>query len=123
MLREIDLTNDLPSDLAAVLPRGRFDVDHAVSVVAPVCDAVRDEGEAALRRFSEQFDGVVPDSFRVPRQALTEALAGLDPQVRAALEVAIERRRRVAETILSGIPETVTEVPTPPVAPAPAPAN
>ena len=32
------------------------------------------------------------------------------------------RNRRVAVTILSGIPETVTEVPTPPVAPAPAPA-
>ena len=33
------------------------------------------------------------------------------------------RNRRVAVTILSGIPETVTEVPTSPVAPAPAPAN
>src|SRR5476649_2422208 len=33
------------------------------------------------------------------------------------------RNRRVAVTILSGIPETVTEVPTPPAAPAPAPAN
>lgn len=99
MLREIDLTTDLPRDLASVLPRGRFDVDHAVSIVAPVCDAVRDEGEAALRRFSQQFDHVVPESFRVPREALVEALAGLDPKVTAALEVAIERRRRVAETI------------------------
>ncbi|EPH02734.1 histidinol dehydrogenase [Propionibacterium sp. oral taxon 192 str. F0372] len=99
MLREIDLTTDRPSDLTSVLPRGTFDVDHAVEVVACVCDAVRDEGIAALERFSEQFDGVVPEHFRVPRQAMADALASLDPTVQAALEVAIERRRRVAETV------------------------
>lgn len=99
MLREIDLRSELPADLAAVLPRGRFDVDHALQAVAPVCDAIRDEGEAALHRFSEQFDGVVPQSFRVPAAELTKALAQLDPKVKAALEVAIERRRLVAETV------------------------
>ena len=74
-------------------------MDHAVKMVACVCDAVRDEGIAALERFSEQFDGVVPEQFRVPRQAMADALASLDPTVQAALEVAIERRRRVAETV------------------------
>lgn len=99
MLSLIDLTDQQLDDYVGVLPRGQFDVDHAVAVVQPVCDAVRDEGEAALRRFSEQFDRVVPDDLRVPLAALTEALNGLNPAVRAAIELSIERRRRVCETI------------------------
>ena len=80
-------------------PRGRFDVDQAVAAVQPICDAVRDEGRQALARFSEQFDHVVPEHFRVPAQALSDALASLDGQVRRAIELSIDRRRAVCEAI------------------------
>lgn len=99
VLSLIDLTDQHLDDYAQVLPRGRFDVDQAVASIAPICDAVRDEGETALRRFSEQFDQVNPEQLRVPAEALAAALAGLDPQVRTAIEASIERRRRVCETI------------------------
>lgn len=95
----IDLTGRRLDDYTDVLPRGRFDVDAAMLTVQPICDAVRDEGERALRRLSEQFDGVVPDQLRVPDQAMQSALAGLDPAVREAIELAIERRRTVCEAI------------------------
>ena len=95
----IDLTDRQLDDYAGVLPRGRFDVDQAVAAVRPICDAVRDEGRGALARFSEQFDHVVPEHFRVPAQALSEALASLDGQVRRAIELSIDRRRAVCEAI------------------------
>lgn len=99
MLSLIDLTERQLDDYRAVLPRGRFDVDQALSAVQPICDAVRDEGTSALLRFSEQFDQITPPSLRVPTEALAEALANLDPAVRAAIELAIERRRVVCQTI------------------------
>jgi histidinol dehydrogenase len=71
-------------------------VAAAVEVVRPVVQAVAERGEAALREFSERFDHVVPESFRVPAQALADAAAGLAPADRAAFTEAIERRRRVA---------------------------
>ncbi|MGL5247626.1 MAG: histidinol dehydrogenase, partial [Brooklawnia sp.] len=86
-------------DYAGVLPRGRFDFDQAVAAVQPICDAVRDEGRQALARFSEQFDHVVPEHFRVPAQALSDALASLDGQVWRAIELSIDRRRAVCEAI------------------------
>jgi len=84
------------ADLAQALPRAEFDVAQAMARVEPICRAVQDEGEEALRRFSEQFDHVVPESFRVAPAALAQAEADLDPDLRQALSTAIERRRRVA---------------------------
>jgi histidinol dehydrogenase len=71
-------------------------VAAAVEVVRPVVQAVAERGEAALREFSERFDRVVPESFRVPVRALADAAAALAPADRAAFTEAIGRRRRVA---------------------------
>ena len=103
-LRLIDVRGTT-GDYRSVLPRGRFDVDHAVEVVRPICDAVRDRGAAALADFSERFDGLVPSSFRVPASVLEDAAARLDPAVRDAVTESIRRRREVALT--EGDPELV----------------
>src|SRR5690606_32643091 len=52
-------------------------------------------GDAALIDFAEKFDGVRLESVRVPARALADALEGLDPAVRAALEESIRRARTV----------------------------
>ena len=67
--------------------------------VRSVCQSVQQEGEPALRRFSEQFDHVVPARLRVPGEAIASALADLDPQLRAAIELAVERRREVCRQV------------------------
>lgn len=104
MLNIIDLRGRLAAgetlDYPSLVPRAEADVEAAVATVAPICHAVATEGVAALRRFSEQFDHVVPESFRVPQEAIDRAVGDLDPQVRAAFELAIERRRLVAEAEL-----------------------
>ena len=98
MMRRIDLRG-LGSgvDYRDQVPRAAFDVEAAVGVVRPICDDVRDRGVAAIVEYSQRFDGVNQDDIRVPQQALTSALATLDPQVRAALEESIRRLRMSCE--------------------------
>ncbi len=96
-LRLIDVRGTSP-DYRAVVPRGSFDVEHAVTIVAPICDAVAERGEAALREFAERFDNVVPERVRVPAEVLARCASELDADVRAAFAESIRRRRAVAET-------------------------
>jgi histidinol dehydrogenase len=81
--------------LRAALPRGGVDVDAVVPKVRPIVDAVAERGAVAALEYGEAFDGVRPDTVRVPAGELARALAELDPEVRTALEVAIERTRAV----------------------------
>lgn len=95
MLRRIDLraTDLTPAALVDVLPRATLDVEAAMAQVLPIIDDVRARGGAALRDLAERFDGVRPEHLRVPADALAEALEGLDPQVREALELSIAHNR------------------------------
>ncbi|MEV7967612.1 histidinol dehydrogenase [Sphaerisporangium sp. NPDC088356] len=95
MISRIDLRGSLPDDLRDVLPRAELDVEAALSKVRPICDDVRHRGVAAVRELTARFDGVELGSTRVPAEALTTALAELDPAVRAALEESIRRARLV----------------------------
>jgi histidinol dehydrogenase len=81
--------------LRAVLPRGGVDVEAVVPKVRPIVDAVAARGAVAALEYGETFDGVRPDAVRVPADKLQAALAELAADVRAALEVAIDRTRQV----------------------------
>ncbi len=111
MLRTIDLRGTGLVDYRGVLPRAEFDVEAAVAQVRPIVQAVAERGEAALAEYSERLDHVVPDSFRVPAQALADAAAGLAPEVRAAFTEAIDRRRSVAEAEAASVPVRVELAP------------
>ena len=98
-------------DYRGVLPRAEFDVDAAVEHVRPIVAAVAERGAAALAEFSERFDQVVPESFRVPPEELAAALDGLDAHVRGAFDEAIRRRRQVAEAEAEATPVRVELAP------------
>ena len=97
MLATIDLRSQPlgARQLRAALPRAEYDVEAALSAVRPICDDVHDRGAEALYEYGERFDGVRPSSLRVPAEVLTAAVDVLDADVRAALEVSIERARAV----------------------------
>ncbi len=112
-LRRIDLRGRAQgrlsrTELAGLLPRAATDVESAVAQIRPLCEDVRNRGAAAVREYTARFDGVDLATTRVPHEALEEALASLDPQVRAALEEAVRRTRRVHGAQLP--PETGTQV-------------
>lgn len=117
-LARVDLRGRTPTtaELRAALPRGGVDVDAVLHQVRPMVEAVRDRGAEAALEFGEKFDGVRPDTVRVPAAELARALDELDPAVRTALEVAIERTRKVhadqrrTDTVTEVVPGgTVTE--------------
>jgi histidinol dehydrogenase len=109
VLTRLDLT-DRPSagGLAGVLPRAAVDVAAATHLVRPTVEAVRERGAAAVREATLHFDGVQLTDLRVPADALEKAAAGLDPDVRAALDEAIRRIRLVHEAQVPA--ETTVEV-------------
>ena len=109
-LRRVDLRGSSPSatQLRSVLPRGGVDVNSVLHLVTPIVDTVRERGAEAALDYGQQFDGVRPETVRVPAGALDRALTELDPDVRAALEVSIERSRIVHGDQRRG--DTVTEV-------------
>ena len=100
MLARIDLRGKVlarwsAAELAAMLPRAALDVTAAAEAVRPICEDVRTRGAAAVREYTARFDGVELDATRVPAAALTDALAELDPGVRAALTEAARRAKMV----------------------------
>ncbi len=117
-MSRIDL-RDRPLTAAAlrvVLPRGGVDVEAVLPRVRPIVDAVAERGAEAALEYGESFDGVRPPAVRVSAPDLDAALAELDPAVRVALEVAIDRtravhadQRRTDTTTLFGSGAAVTE--------------
>jgi len=88
------------SALDGVLPRAALDVDRAVALVTPITEDVRVRGGAAVREYTNRFDGVDLAQTRVPADAIKNALDGIDPAVRDALEEAARRARVVHEAQL-----------------------
>ncbi|WP_327085794.1 histidinol dehydrogenase [Nonomuraea sp. NBC_01738] len=116
MISRIDMRGSLPANLRDVLPRAELDIEAALEKVRTICEDVRHRGAAAVRELTARFDGVEIASTRVPREEITKALTVLDPRVRAALEEAITRTRKVhrdqrrTETTTQVVPGgTVTE--------------
>ena len=97
MIRTVDLRGKALTKAGynAELPRAALDVAQALVLVEPILHRVKIGGEAELIKLAQEFDGVTPASIRVPQQALDSALASLDPAIRAALELSIERVRKV----------------------------
>ncbi len=111
MIRRLDLRSLDPAPhewervYGRAVPRAAVDVERALATVRPICEDVRDRGADAVMEASERFDGIRPDTLRVPAEALSEALATLDPSIRAALDESI---RRLRQTSTAELEHTVT---------------
>ena len=97
MIRTVDLRGKALNKAGynAELPRAALDVAQAMALVEPILHRVKTGGESELIKLAQEFDGVTPTSIRVPQKALDSALVSLDPAIRAALELSIERVRKV----------------------------
>src|SRR4029079_4777068 len=96
-MTRIDLRNRSLSagQRRAALPRGGVAVDAVVPNVRPIVDSVAQRGADAALEYGESFDRVRPATVRVPAPELDATLTALHADVRAALQVAIDRARAV----------------------------
>ena len=97
-----------PIDYATAVPRAEFDVAAATHAVQPILDAVRTRGVEAIVEYAQKFDGVELSEIRVLISAMTEALAALDPAVRAGLDESIARLRTTCKNELEA--DAVTDL-------------
>ncbi|WP_237221380.1 histidinol dehydrogenase [Rothia nasimurium] len=98
-LRTIDLRGSTHTyaELRRLVPRQATEfVGNALTTVHEILENVQARGADYLRELSARFDGVEQGVLRVPQSAIDDAVASLDPQVRAGLEIAIERTRAFA---------------------------
>ncbi|HUQ39787.1 MAG TPA: histidinol dehydrogenase [Acidimicrobiales bacterium] len=88
MLRRIDLRGTGPAGLRD-LPRPSAATPPPAEAVQAIIAEVRAGGDAAVRDCTERFDKVRIDELRVPAAEIDAALAGLTPELRAALDTAL----------------------------------
>lgn len=97
MIRTVDLRNLRLSKAGYQerLPRAALDINQAMARVEPILARVKNGTLSDLLDLAMEFDGVRPATLRVSQKDLDTSLAQLDPSVRAALELSIERIRTV----------------------------
>lgn len=97
MIRSVDLRGSRLSKAGyqKLLPRAILDISQAMKTVEPILARVKNGSISDLLDLSFEFDGVRPPALRVSQRDLDQALNNLDPAVRTALELSIERIRKV----------------------------
>jgi histidinol dehydrogenase len=84
---------------ARVMRRSETNIDVLRDTVRPIIEAVRDRGDEALIEFCQQFDKVTLDksAIRVTEAEFDAAEQRLDPEVTAAIKVAVQNVRSYHE--------------------------
>ena len=84
---------------AALVDARRESAADVTRDVTTILRAVRDDGDAAVRAFTEKLDGHDPEAtgWRIDAAACGEAFEALEPELRTALELAAARIRAYHE--------------------------
>lgn len=97
-MRVVEISGPISQDqIRTALPRASVSVEKALEIVTPLIQDIKTNSLAAVLAQAERFDGVRPEHVRVPQSQLDRALSELAPDLRAAIQTAIERVRKVSE--------------------------
>jgi len=97
----VKVWKNLPAEeRTRLLQRSETDIAEAVRLVRPILEEVRDRGDAALREFTKKFDGADIGALplRVDDDEFLRAERILSPELKKALEFAVENVRRFHES-------------------------
>ena len=90
----VEGTPEFETILGRLARRGEADLSRVEPAVREILDAIRGEGDPAVRRFVERFEKRSIDSVLIRDYGGAEALSRIDPNLRRALE---RSRDRIAE--------------------------
>lgn len=82
--------------VAEYLPRAQIDISEAALKVEPLVKRARSEGLSAIRSITAELDGFDPNPVLASKTELSVALNAMDKALRASIEIAIERIRKVS---------------------------
>ncbi len=71
--------------------------EEVATTVRDVLSDIRSRGDAAVRQYSEKFDGWSPESFRLSPEQIAEIVAGVPQQVKDDIEFVQAQVRRFAQ--------------------------
>ena len=71
-----------------ILQRPAFDYKQLETKVSSILEDVRQNGETAVRKYTEQFDGVSLNEFAVTENEIVKALANVAADLKEAIELA-----------------------------------
>lgn len=91
-MRRIELSKGQQFEESMLNRTGAFNAD-ALLAATNIIEDVRARGDEALRELTKKFDGVEIDQFRVPQEAIDEAITRVDPKVAKAIQIAAEQIR------------------------------
>lgn len=91
------ISNPERSTWQALTQRPTADFSSIEPIVDEVFAAVRSNGDAAVRKYSQKFDAYTPDQLMVAAQALANAKGELSAELVAAIDVAYENIYRFHE--------------------------
>lgn len=91
-MRRIELEANQAFEESLLNRTSAFNADALVAATN-IVEAVRERGDAALKEFTQRFDSVELESFRVSNAAIDEAIAKVDPTVAKALQKAANQIR------------------------------
>ena len=99
MIRLATTDADFAARFAALVDDRRETATDVARDVATIVRSVRDEGDAALRAFTQKLDrhDLNATGWRIDAAACAAAFAALEPELRAALELAAARIRAYHE--------------------------
>lgn len=102
-MRVVEISGPITQDqIRTALPRASVSIERALETVIPLIEDIKSNSLAAVLEQAERFDGVRPEHIRVPQQIMDQALSELGAELRAAIEVAISRVRKVS---VAGVPK------------------
>ncbi len=81
-----------------IVRRPQMDVSSLTSVVCSVLDDIRQNGDAAVRRYEEKFDHVCLDTLEVTSAEMDEAEQLVDEELKAALRLAHSNIKKFHES-------------------------
>lgn len=91
-MRRIRLDKEDSFDESQLKRTGAFNAE-ALQAATAIVEKVREGGDDALREYTEKFDGVKLDDFRVSEEAIAQAASSIEPNLADALRQAADQIR------------------------------
>lgn len=86
--------NPVASEWTALCKRPTLPLANLEGKVQSILDAVKEEGDNALRRFAKEFDSVTINDIRVGKQEIEEILQMVPDELKQAIALAAENIRK-----------------------------
>ena len=76
-------------DLKETIKRSEQDVNNVLGTVSDILENVKENGDKAIREYTEKFDGVLIENLKVSKDEIDEAYDTLDDELLTALKNAV----------------------------------